>query len=269
MIPQEWRELPQDLGGWYNVRVKTYPDGTQNMMYSDHPIETGYELDERPDRGGAESARKKVENRRRALQAVFDYARCNDWDWFITLTFNPQLVDSFDYNACVEGMKDFTKWLQQRYFVYLMVPEPHKSGRYHFHGLVQGQLPVIPARHAHTGELLFDDAGRPLYNIPAYKLGWTTASPVSDSARASSYLSKYLTKDMVLPKYKKCYWASRSLVLPALSRYEATFPEFGKAFVGADYQRAINGPRGIFLMAEDHGGKEASQQRSKQNKNFR
>jgi len=40
----------------------------------------------------------------------------------------------------------------------------------------------------------FDDNDRPVFNIPQWSYGFTTATLIEDTARASSYITKYVTK---------------------------------------------------------------------------
>ena len=88
-------------------------------------------------------------SRNRAKNMIYDYARTNDFEYFVTMTFNPDKVDSFNYVACSQKLSDWLKNLRRRVapdIRYLFVPELHKSGRYHFHGILvresQGYLPA-------------------------------------------------------------------------------------------------------------------------------
>ena len=96
--------------------------------------------------------------------------------------------------------------------VYLVVPEQHKDGAFHFHGLFSG-IDYLP--FTFSGKL--DKQGRPIYNIGSYKWGFTTATKVGDSAKASSYLCKYVTKDLcAVTAGKKRYWASKNVKRPEI-----------------------------------------------------
>lgn len=155
---------------------------------------------------------------RRTKNAIFDISRSNKWDWFVTLTFNPEKVDSFDY---AETTRKLSNWfIQMRRksedMKYLVVPERHPtSGRWHFHGLF-----------ADCDELGFvdggkrDKKGRIVYNVGNYKLGWTEATKVRDSSKASSYITKYTTKELCLDiKGKKKYWHSKNCDKPIVETF--------------------------------------------------
>lgn len=200
----------------YTVRTKVFPDGTRQMLFCDMPktVDASRPLISMPDRIGKTVARKEIDNEKRAKSVVFDLARSNEWDYFITLTLDSR-INRFDYDICCDEIKKFTKFLC-RYgsFSWLIVPEQHQNGAWHFHGLVSGPLRLAPAVSPYTGKPLLDGSGRQVYNVLDFKAGFTTATKVSDGPRASSYLTKYFTKDMQIPKGKKRYWASRNLLRP-------------------------------------------------------
>lgn len=145
----------------------------------------------------------------RTKNKVFYLARSNSWDWFLTLTFNPEVVDSFDYAACTEKLSNWFTVMRRSCpsMKYIVVPELHKSGRWHFHGLF-----------ADCDNLGFVDSGKKtkdgdtIYNVGKYRHGWTTATKVKDPRRVTKYIGKYITKDLcALTKGKKRYWCSRNL----------------------------------------------------------
>lgn len=71
--------------------------------------------------------------------------------------------------------------------------------------------------------------GNTIYNIGNWKFGFTTASKVIDSARASSYITKYITKDLCsVTKFKKRYWSSRNCDRPKVRTYCLPYEEIGK-----------------------------------------
>lgn len=149
---------------------------------------------------------------RRTRQAIYDIAQSNEWDYFLTLTFDPQKVDSFDYAECTKKLSD---WLKNNRRVcaklkYIVVPEKHKSGRWHFHGLF-----------ANCEELGLVDSGkrthdkRTIYNVGKYKLGFTTCIPIDNSPKICTYITKYITKESCeCSKGKKRYWNTKNCCRP-------------------------------------------------------
>lgn len=144
---------------------------------------------------------------------IYDIARSNQWDWFVTLTFNPQKVDSYDYEQCTKKLSVLLNNYRKicgSDFKYIVIPELHKTGRFHFHGLFANceNLDFV-----FSGK--YTDKGQEIYNIGKYKLGFTTATKVQDNNRVALYISKYITKDMTaVISGKKKYWASRNCDKP-------------------------------------------------------
>lgn len=234
---------------YYNVKKKRFPDGTEQFTYYEKPKEKGYTVEER-NKNGLHIERKEIENASRAVRKVYDLARSNSFDWFVTLTFDGAKVDRYDYDSCADSIKLFTDILRHNGNRWIIVPEQHKDGAYHFHGLVSGELSVSEAISPKTGKPIRDKHGRQVYNVGNYKFGNTTATRISDPVRTATYLTKYLTKEMHVPKGRKRYWASRKLSSPSEELLQMTSEEYGEVFNNARYQKIIGSPWGHFLMCE-------------------
>lgn len=155
----------------------------------------------------------------RAKEKIFDLARANTWDWFVTITFSPEECDRYDYKSCYDLLKRYTRFLKDKRCKYLFVPDRHKDGAYHFHGLVQGKLPSTMAYVTDkTGKYRprSDEHGNIVYNVIGSRLGWTTATRVRDTERVSNYITKYISKAMEVPPGQHRYLASRSLKRPTV-----------------------------------------------------
>lgn len=184
----------------------------------------------------------------RTVRKIYDYGKSNSWDWFFTLTFNPEKVDSFDYK---ETSKRLSQWLNNLRkkcagMKYLVVPEQHKSGRWHFHGLFSN---VDSLEFVSSGE--YTDKGQEIFNVGNYKLGFSTAIRCDGSVKVVSYVSKYITKELCLiTKGKKRYWVSKNLELPQEIKYktcdslESILSEYD--LEGA-YLKSINGYRNMSI----------------------
>lgn len=147
---------------------------------------------------------------RRTKNTIYYIARSNEWDYFITLTFNREIVDSSDYDLVVKKLMTFLNNLKSRKcheLKYLIVPEFHADNlHYHLHGLL-----------SNTGDMVFRDSGlitddgKTIYNIVDWSYGFTTATKIDDTKRVSSYVTKYITKQTCsILKNKKRYYASRN-----------------------------------------------------------
>lgn len=216
----------------YNVKVKNYGNGqVQTRIYS-HLVYTGKK--EKPEEQETEISpfdgckckevrdfdelekemeRSLMSNMKRAKGKIYDYSRANVWDWFVTLTFDPEKVNRYDYSSCT---KKLSVWLNNMRknagegFKYIVVPERHKDGAFHFHGLFAScdSLDIEFSGH-------FTKDGEKIYNIGKYKLGWTTATKVKTNEAVTKYITKYTTKDLMEHiRGKKKYWVSRNLNLP-------------------------------------------------------
>ena len=155
---------------------------------------------------------------KRSKNMIYKLA-CNNkpWDYFVTFTFNSDKVDRYNFS---EVSKKLSKWIdniKQKYgckdMGYIIVPEKHKDGAWHFHGLFKNcdNLNFIDSG-------LKDKQGRTIYNILNYKFGFTTATKLSDIDKAVSYILKYISKDLFGDnlKGKKRYWRSKNLEMPAV-----------------------------------------------------
>lgn len=225
----------------YNVRLKHFKDGeTQARLYS-HPVRTDYvrsspappkepylicepfegtmcEVVSDFDEKERKKERSMLNSLKRSKQKIYDIARANEWEYFITLTFDPIKVDRYDYDDCT---KKLIKWLsntKQRLnpdFRYLIVPERHKDGAFHFHGLISAceGLKITPSGR-------YDKKGSAIYNIGSYGLGFTTATKVQNNAAVTKYITKYTTKELVQHlKGKRKYWASRNCDNPIVEDF--------------------------------------------------
>ena len=166
----------------------------------------------------------------RTKNKIYEIARSNIWDYMITLTFDPQLVDRYDYD---EITKTLTKWLNNVKHTYapdlkyLIVPELHKDGAYHFHGLLSntGRLVFLDSGKVERnkdGSKRLDDNENPIkiYNLVQYYLGFSNCTKIRDNGKAVSYISKYITKElMTVTTGKKRYWRSNNLEKPVVKRF--------------------------------------------------
>lgn len=208
----------------YDIRMICYPDSPQIRVYtSDVAIKRdpyspvlNRELDpfqKKPVRDYEQYLRDKERNSKSSLKRtkdkVYYYCRSNKWDWFVTFTFSSNSVDRYDYDKCADRL---TNWLSNcktnfgLKFQYVIVPEKHKDGAFHFHGLFSGDLPNM----VYSGHR--DRKGRYIYNIDSFRYGFTTATRVGHNSRSASYLMKYISKDMMaVSDGRKRYWCSRGL----------------------------------------------------------
>ena len=211
----------------FTAKVFKYPDGYQVRIYKRAVMETSkgdYYPGEAPEK---EKEFNPFTNRKevipdlpdkdrsarvslaRTKQKIYYLTRSNTFQWFVTLTFNPEKVNSFDYDECVTHLSDWLSNAKKKCpgMKYIVVPEMHKSGRWHFHGLFShcSELGFVDSGHCSRG-------GQTIFNIGTYRLGWTTATEIIDVKRCARYICKYITKTLCVMSFgRRRYWASRNL----------------------------------------------------------
>ncbi len=172
------------------------------------------------------------------------YALANDFKWFVTLTIDPKKNDSYDYNHSKKLLLKWCRFMRDTYkkFDYLIIPEFHKSGAIHFHGLL-GNISAnfVEATHPSNGQLLLRNE-RQIYNLDDWKYGFTDCEKIIDSEKTASYLTKYITKELMTNKEmfrKKRYFNSKGLKKPKIEYFTSETddlknftPNFG--IVGTD-----------------------------------
>lgn len=234
----------------WNVKCKIYPDGSTNTIYCNQRIfnDTPTAREPKPVKAKSDDTnknplplRKKVtvssglevreDSLKRAKDKIQDIVLCNKFDYFVTLTFNPKKVDSYN----VEEVKTVVKnWLnngvKRRNFSYIAIPEYHKSGRIHIHALMSGDLRLEDSGK-HHGEKI-------IYHLSDWRdnYGFCTAIKVDGNISALSYyITKYITKgnDKIFGRF---YWSSRNLRREP--EYDYRNEDFGNVF---QYEYPVKG----------------------------
>ena len=132
-------------------------------------------------------------SRSRTIKKIYDIGRSNYWDWWITLTLNKEKVNRYDYSICSQKLKNWLDYLRDRNpdMIYLIVPEKHKDGAWHFHGLFAN---MNEDEFSDSGK--YTDNGQKVYKIGKYKYGWSYAVRLDGSFAIVAYMTKYITKDL-------------------------------------------------------------------------
>lgn len=180
----------------------------------------------------------------RTIHKIYDIARSNYWEWFLTFTFSPEKVKNRkDYEELSSKLSDWLSRMRKVCpdMVYLVVPEQHKDGAYHFHGLFAN---IDNLGLEDSGKV--DKNGNTIYNVGSYKFGFTTAERIRDLGRSCSYLSKYITKDLcAVTKGKRRYWSSRNVKLPVVEELHLEMDEVERIQMfmkGSTYVKSVQSP---------------------------
>lgn len=147
------------------------------------------------------SVSKRKNNLSRAKETIWELAVCNSWQYFVTLTLSPEKVkDRSDIKGFMQRFRKLVASMNapledgrpSRPFPvkYLLVPERHKDGAWHFHGFLSGLIdsPLYDIRINRNG---FRE-----WRQYADKFGFMNMSEIRDIRRAASYTKKYITKDL-------------------------------------------------------------------------
>lgn len=211
----------------YNVKIKNFSNGTKSIKKSSYNNFIGKAKNNR--HNGTLSVEQleyfKKRNLRRMKELIFDIAYENScivpWEYFVTLTFNDNIVNALDYDKAKDKLKYWLDCMRRksRGMRYLIIAELHKSGRIHFHGLFSNvNWDLICAVNPHSNKKIVVN-GSQIYNIKDFTYGYTTVSKIKDINAVSYYITKYITKDLLDIKNKKHYWTSKNLVKPKSQYY--------------------------------------------------
>lgn len=254
-----------------NSKLKTYPDGTKNLIVSKAPIfrdksfltETEWNKPEQEifikKKVVHESVQSepRLDSLKRAKDSVFDLMLCNDFEYFFTGTINPDMFDSKNPVELLNPVQQWLKDMVKRYGLhYVMIAEYHKKGGIHFHGCFASnkQLKMEdsgtkiyygykkPIKNSRA-EFLGLSGGKTVYNLKTWSFGWSTAIKLTgDKLRIARYITKYITKD-VRKIFGKFYWHSQNLNKPVITCHDIKYDDLEVN----DY----NGFKYLFVRGDD------------------
>lgn len=207
----------------HNAIVYTYPDGAADVICCTNPIfrEPGWEEAwgeeaaaakprPQPRESGAKSTGADMErSMRRARAKLRRLALANGFDYFVTLTLDKTKIDRYDPAAVTKALNRWADNMVRRHWLrYILVPELHQDGAIHFHGFMAGDgLQAI--------ESGVEWGGRPVYNLPQWKLGFTTAQRLyGDYHAAVGYCCKYIGKQAAQRPLGRWYYSGGALAEP-------------------------------------------------------
>ena len=230
----------------YNVKTIEYADSIQIRTYK-RPVTVKNKIRiQKPKQTNSARTHAQVQHSiqssvNRTVNQIYSIARANKWDYFITLTIDPKKLDNTDFNLVSEKLNIWTNNLKKRYapdLKYILVPELHKDKtKWHFHGLFAdiGQMPLAFSGKTCIGKFVYDYVKKPyatkIFNLPLWKYGFSTATKINDSSKASSYITKYITKDIshILQNQHR-YLASQNTDRPIEKVYNVDYDELAKIY---------------------------------------
>lgn len=151
----------------------------------------GWEMDEKNFSPRGEKNDLKLEcNIARARSKIFEYAMCNDWSHFVTLTIDQDKYDRYDlksYHKALGGFLNDYNYNHDCRIKYLLIPEPHEDGAWHMHGFFNG----IP-----SDALEFNSHGYLDWSAYRKKFGYISLDTVRNPEAAAKYVTKYISKSL-------------------------------------------------------------------------
>lgn len=148
---------------------------------------------------------KLTNNLVRAKNTINDIALANDFKYFFTLTFNPS-YDRYELYNLLRLFRNHLRVLRDnsnKSIKYLIVPEQHKDGAWHFHGFFSDDIEDF---------IYFNEYGyRTIRNLN--NLGYINIDIIQDKLRVSSYVTKYVSKNLGsgIHKFRNSYFCSTGL----------------------------------------------------------
>lgn len=127
---------------------------------------------------------------KRAKTKIYDIARLNKFDYFVTLTLDQNEIDRYNGNEVSKKLKIYLKnKVARNELKYIMVGENHKDGAIHMHGLMSGSIDLKETK-------ITTLSGQPVFNMNDWKYGFSTAIPTyGDNENTAKYITKYVSKD--------------------------------------------------------------------------
>ncbi len=163
----------------------------------------------------------------RAKEKIYGYIMANDWEYWATQTFDPNIIDRFDLDAIVKKYNKRLRNLKSRNYPelkWLVVPEQHKDGAWHLHMFMSG-VPADRVKYSGYDYCSKDkNYSRPIYNwLDTVDFGYNDYLYIGDvgpleRVKMANYVTKYITKDLATNRFnKKKYWTSNGLCEPTRS----------------------------------------------------
>lgn len=234
----------EDIGS--NAILYRYPNGCLDIVCASDKTFTppGWESSEdfsRSGRNGPEPAKREkgkksegddmLRSMRRARANLRRLALANDFRYFVTLTLDKERIDRFDGKAVTKALSQWCDNMVRRHGLrYILVPERHKDGAFHFHGFFAGEgLEVVdsgtismagwehprrPQSEAERDQWLAE-GGHIVYNLPQWTLGFTTALELyGEYTAAVGYCCKYIGKQQGQRPLGRWYYSGGALAKP-------------------------------------------------------
>ena len=172
---------------------------------------------------------KLSNNISRAKSKILEYALCNDFEYFVTLTLNKNKIDRSNIDNFIKKLSRYIRYIREstgEKIEYVLIPEKHKDGKnWHIHGLMKGLKDLrkydisenIPKKMKDK-IIKYRENDLHLYEWEGYskRFGFNCIEPIRNKEACSRYITKYISKNLdndmgITEKNKKKYYVSRGL----------------------------------------------------------
>lgn len=157
---------------------------------------------------------------RRVRSMLYDIALCNEFKYFITLTFSSddKIVKNRHDDSEVRLL--YQKWrkdMRRRFpdMFYMTVLEYHKKGALHCH-IVAGGVDPEQLGLVYWKDVPMQGKMIPCYIVGAWKYGYSTCTDIQSAEAVVQYVLKYITKGGADIRFfrKKRFFASHNIKRP-------------------------------------------------------
>lgn len=188
-------------------RAKPFPDYAEGLLeyLEDSALDTPFDIINKHIYERFESSISRTRS------AIFEIALCNDFEWFCTFTIDKEKADRFNLADFRAHLSQFIR-NQNRYreegdqIKFLLIPENHKDGAWHMHGLLMGLKEGT--------DLVKNEHGYLEWKKYRSRFGFFSCSRIKSHEACSRYITKYVSKSLFETKIKSgghLYFASKGL----------------------------------------------------------
>ncbi len=183
-------------------------------------------------------------NLSRARSTIFELALCNDWQWFITFTLDPEKYDRTDLKKFRKDLSRFIRNYRSKKGAnvkYLLIPEQHSDGiNWHMHGFLMGlpeshlrlftledYIPYYIREKLARGDLVYE------WESYSRKFGFCDIEPIRDLESTAKYATKYVSKSIdngIIESHGHLYYASQGLKRATVTAKGYYDPSLGVQF---------------------------------------
>lgn len=144
----------------------------------------------------------------RSKARIFELAMCNEFTHFCTFTQDESMRDRFDLKTFRKDFAQLVRNINRNRpeggkIKYLLIPEQHKNGAWHMHGLLMGLTPEDLRPFNLSEKLPYRireqiENGETVYDWSRYRraFGYFTCTEIKNHTACSKYITKYISKDL-------------------------------------------------------------------------